>query len=142
MFNDNGKYSDRLADLRSQTCLAVQRCARGSDTIVNQWNTFDMSGILMHTQKEVELNRFKWMEYDKQRKIKEEKEKRERKERDEQWLRDKPERDRLFAERMANRTEEQKECDARYDEMMKATMERLKEAEAQTKSNDSVNNSG
>ena len=138
MFNDNGKYSDRLADLRSQTCLAVQRCARGSDTIFNQWNTFDMSGILMHTQKEVELNRVKFMEYDKQRKIKEEKEKRERKERDDKWLREKPERDRLFAERMANRTEEQIKYDNYYIEMerrLNATVERLKEAEAQTKSN-------
>ena len=109
MFDDNDKFSDldstcisnarsRLLTLRSKTCLAVQPCTRGSDeTIVNQWNTFDMCGILMHTQKEVELNRVKWMEY-------EEKKKREKKEQEEKRLREQPEREereRQFAEMWA-----------------------------------------
>ena len=64
---------------------------------MNQWNTFDVNGILMHTQKEVEVNRVKWMEYDKQEKTREEKEKRERKERE----KNAPERERLFAEAWA-----------------------------------------
>ena len=106
MFDDNDKFSDldttcisnarsRLFTLLSKTCLAVQPCTRGSDeTIVNQWNTFDMAGILMHTQKEVELNRVKWIEY-------EEKKKREKKEQEEKRLREQPEREereRRFAE--------------------------------------------
>ena len=109
MFDDNDKFSDldstcvsnarsRLFALSSKTCLAVQPCTRGSDeTIVNQWNTFDMYGILMHTQKEVELNHVKWMEY-------EEKEKREKKEQEEKRLREQPEREereRRFAEMWA-----------------------------------------
>ena len=92
MFDDNVKWN-----LGSKTCLAVQPCTRGSDTTMNQWNTFDVNGILMHTQKEVEVNRVKWMEYDKQEKIREEKEKRERKEQE----KNAPERERRFAEMWA-----------------------------------------
>jgi phage portal protein BeeE len=56
-----------------------------------------MAGILMHTQKEVELNRVKWIEY-------EEKKKREKKEQEEKRLREQPEREereRQFAEMWA-----------------------------------------